>query len=144
MVWWTVQYLDRRSSDALKTYNSEMIPFGILPHIEEVSIKLGHVFKIKQLLIRSGPVTLHLPTDSIWIEDEDPILVADAKRVILFKKNFHPSEGESYNEVHIGLADVHGRGKKVIISRGTYVVKDHLVTIMPDLDFIPEPEINEC
>jgi len=142
-VWWIVEYLNRKP-ELPREYNSDMIPFGVLPRIHSVSIKLGHTFKTKNILVKSGEVTLHCPTNSIWIEGRDPIHVPGASRIILFKKNFRPAAGEPYHEVHIGLADKNGEGKKVIISRGECSVVDHLIRISADPDFIPEPETNEC
>lgn len=106
-MWWTITYLTTGG-----VYNSEMIPFKLLPDIREVSMDCGHKFSQNNIVCEvADRIRLELHTGGIWV---DGVLVAGVKnvnRLILHKRNFETSHGgPSSQHIHAGLVDDEGQG----------------------------------
>ena len=108
--WWEIQYFDR--DRGLKTINSAMVPFKLLPELDKMDIRNGHRFKTDQFEIEipGANITLHMPSQSLWI-DGRPHHVEQAKRVILFQRTHVSStDGVTNQDIYLGLLTDGGRG----------------------------------
>jgi len=107
MPWWSIRYLTTGG-----VYNSDMVPFKLLPDIQEVSMDCGHRFSKNDMIIDvMGRIRLEMHTGGIWVDD---VLVAGVKnvsRLILHKRNFESTHGGPSNQhIHAGLVDSEGQG----------------------------------
>jgi len=107
--WWSITYFNRDTG--YKKYDSSMIPFKLLPELDELSVKRGHKFKTDEfeITIPGTEILLHMPSRSLWI-DGKPTHVKDAERIILFNRNYRHNNGTGWREVYIGLLNYCGRG----------------------------------
>jgi hypothetical protein len=107
--WWEIRYFDRKNG--LKTLNSAMVPFKLLPELDKMDIRGGHKFKTDEfeIAIPGSDITLHMPSKSLWIEGK-PHHVPGASRVILFIKNYVRNDGAHWRYIYLGLMTEGGRG----------------------------------
>ena len=113
MSWWTIKYFDTG-----KSYNSDMIPFRLLPDIQDISMECGHKFKKNNLSCEvADRIRLDLHTGAIWVDNKLVAAVPGANRMILHKRKFEPSHGATpYSHIHAGLVNEQGEGYLVRIS----------------------------
>jgi hypothetical protein len=125
MAWWKVTYLSNG-----KTYDSDQIPWSLLPDLAEINIPCGHRFKTKDIMIESGRVRAELPTGSIWIDDNIVAGVPGAEFVILRKRVFHPSNEIPHEHIHIGLINMSGEGILVRITHDNEIITERYTVEM--------------
>jgi hypothetical protein len=108
--WWEIRYFDRKNG--LKTLNSAMVPFKLLPELDKMDIRNGHKFKTDEfeIAIPGSDITLHMPSNCLWIEGK-PHHVPGAKRVILFQRTHAAPDGGVLSQaVYLGLMTDDQRG----------------------------------
>ncbi len=122
--WWTIRYLDRGTKKAI--YDSELLPFKLLPELERVNLKKGHKFKTDQFEIEipGADIKLYMYQSTLWVKNK-PYIVKGATRVILFTRNHNRNDGHKWKEVCIGLMTETGYGVlvKYNMVSGKYNVK---------------------
>lgn len=123
MIWWRARYLNARPN-TYKEYHNEMVPFKLLPHLKEVSMKTGHVFDTDEIEIESadGAIILHKPSNSIWVNSV-PYYINNGARIILFERNYKSTSNTSWKVVNIGLLDNNGNGMILKWNTATNVIR---------------------
>jgi len=113
MSWWTITYLNTG-----KTYTSDMVPFKLLPDIQDISMECGHKFRKNDLTCEvAGRVKIDLYSGAIWVDGQLVAGVPGAARLILHKRKFEPTHGAaSFQHIHAGLVDNEGVGYLVRVS----------------------------
>ena len=89
-----------------------MVPFALLPELDEINIRYGHKFKTDQFEINipGSSISLHMVSKSLWI-DNHPHRVEGARRVILFQRTEADGDGKIINQnIYLGLTTEMGRG----------------------------------
>lgn len=106
MPWWKLKYLNSGNM-----YNSEQLPFGLLPGIQEVNIQTGHKFDRSDMVFKiAGRIRLEVHTCSIWLDGQVVAHVEDVDRIILRRRNFRPMKGNPFVHYHAGLVSSDGTG----------------------------------
>lgn len=110
-LWWRIKYLDR--SESYNEFDSSMIPFKLLPGLEEINNRKGHKFNTDQLELEivDADIKVLMPSCSIWI-GKKAIYVPEASRLILFERNLIRNDA-SGKIIVVGLVDEQGAGKMV-------------------------------
>jgi len=113
MSWWTIKYIDTG-----KSYNSDMIPFRLLPELQDISMDCGHKFRKNDLSCEVlDRVRLDLYSGAIWVDNKLVAAVSHPTRLILHKRKFESSHGApSYFHIHAGLVDSDGNGHLIRIT----------------------------
>ena len=83
----------------------------------------------------STPLEPNSPPVSLWV-DGKPYLIKNAKRVILFNRNFNGTDGSSRKEICIGLATANGNGVLV-----KYRADDKTYTINKVENGLPDEKV---
>lgn len=125
MPWWTIKYVDSGT-----VYTSDQVPFKLLPHIQEIDMERGHKFKNLNLSceIMEGRIRLDLYSGALWVDGKLVAGVPGATRLVLHKRNFHPSHGATaYQHVHAGLVDEDGAGYLVRVTENSEIYVERCV-----------------
>ena len=113
MSWWTITYLETG-----KSYSSDMIPFRLLPELQDVNMERGHKFRKNDISCEvMDRIKLDLHTGAIWVDGKLTAGVPGAARLILHKRKFESTHGgPAFHHVHAGLVDNDGAGYLIRIS----------------------------
>ena len=124
MPWWTLRYYKTGT-----VYNSEQLPFGLLPGIQEVNLEIGHKFEKSDMVFEiSERIRIEVHSGSIWVDGRLVGAVPDAERIILRKRHFRSSKGGSnYYHIHAGLVDENGKGCLVCLTHTGEILIDNCV-----------------
>lgn len=105
--WWEIEYFQRNSGQLkLKVIDSNMMPFKLLPELDEMNIRGGHLFKTNQFQINipNSAISLHMPSQSIWINEEPYYYIENGNRIVLFQRTYSNINGNVDNqEIYLGL-----------------------------------------
>ena len=124
MSWWTIKYVNTG-----KIYTSDMIPFRLLPDLQDVSMDCGHRFRKNDLSCTVAErVRIDLYSGAIWVDNKLVAAVPNVNRMILHKRKFEPSHGAlAYHHIHAGLVDSEGTGYLVRISETNEIYVERCV-----------------
>ena len=125
--WWEIHYFDR--TKGLTRLNSAMVPFKLLPELDQMDIRNGHSFKTDQFEVKipGADITLHMASRSLWI-DGKPYYVENGRKVVLFQRTEVDAAGQVASQhIYLGLMAHTGEGLivKYHVQTKTWELKIH-------------------